>query len=541
LHQGGSLLSVHLKNQQRISVSHSEPASLLAQGLAYLHKAVRGVEFYPPGHPYRLEAQQRAFELFQRLVAPRALVFTVNRQGFMLGGERVEGGAGVLQLAHECVIRRISSIAFMQDLLLYDLDALVQLLSSEPHSSAGAAVPDRQLGDSDLRTIWINERDIASIAAKRAAAGMVDGADAETGAGADDGDDDLAPLELTEVVAPAEPGERSIPDLLRLMAQEKVDARYQELGSELSDRLRDNPDEVFIAEVLDELLQQHRDPSRSAPQREYASYTFGQLAEWGSERLFDALESKDCRDKESIHRVLAGLGSKGTYWIIERICVAKGLYERKSLAAALVALGPSVVTPLITMLKDKRWYVVRNMVSILGELRCRECVSELKGALNHQDERVRKEAIRALVRIGGEVAESALIPLLDELDEVLVRRTIVSLGLMRSALAIPALLRLLERRDLLLKELVVKKEVLAALAAIGDRSATPRLLSILGSGWPAVGRWLELKVAVASAIGTLGDQSALPVLKKIAAGSGTLAEACRDALAAVESVNETAP
>ena len=498
------------------------------------------MEFYPAGHPYRMEAQQRAFELFRRLVAPRALVFTVNRQGFFLGGERVGGGAGVLQLAHECVVRRISSIAFMQDLLLYDLDALVQLLSSDPHGAAGSAGPDRPLGESCGRTIWINERDLQAINAKRAAAGFGGEETGSPGGGAptDHGDDDHGPLELTEEVAPAGPGERTIPELVRLMRRERVDVRFQEFGSELIERVRNNPDEVPVPKVLEELLRQSRDQTLSPAQREYANYAFGQLTEWASTRLLDLLESKLCRDKDTIHRVLAALGGKGTYWIIERICVAKGLYERKALAAALVALGPSVIAPLIAMLKDQRWYVVRNMVSILGELRCRECVSEIKRTLHHEDDRVRKEAIRALVRIGGDAAEAALLPLLDDSDEVLVRRTIGSLGLMQSSLAVPALLRLLERRDLLLKELVIKKEVLAALSSIGDRAATPRLLNILGSGWPALGKWLELKVAVAATLGSLGDPSALPLLKKMAAGNGALAEACGHALATVQRASE---
>jgi HEAT repeat protein len=178
------------------------------------------------------------------------------------------------------------------------------------------------------------------------------------------------------------------------------------------------------------------------------------------------------------------------------------------------------------------------MVSILGELRCSECIPELKRPLYHEDVRVRKEAIRALMKIGGEAAESALIPLLEEQDEGLVRHVILSLGLMRSRQAVPGLLKLLERRDLLLKGLEVKKELLLALGRIGDRRSTGHLLKMLvPRGWPVLGRWLELKIAVAAALGVLGDEAALPAVTALAAGTGALAEACREAQDAIERVS----
>jgi HEAT repeat protein len=317
-----------------------------------------------------------------------------------------------------------------------------------------------------------------------------------------------------------------------------VDARYQELGRELVARCRGGAAGLAILPALEELLRQHLDPQKSLQQREYALFTLKLLADGAADLLLDSLESRDFEDKEAIHRVLAALGGKGAYWIIQRICLAQGLFERKALATALVAVGEPAVAPLLAMLKDERWYVVRNMVSIIGELRCTECLSALKKPLYHHDVRVRKEAIRAVMKTGGEPAEALLIALLEEPDEGLVRHAILSLGLMRSRQALPTLLKFLERRDLLLKGLEVKKELLAAVGRIGDRRATGQILRMLGTrGWPVLGRWLELKVAAASALGVLGDETALPALTRLSAGYGALAVACREALDAIERVS----
>jgi len=539
--ESGETLGAQQKKLLRLVTPPTQNAGLLVQGLVELHRAVKGAGFYPQGHPYRTETLQRAFELLGRRLSERALVLAVHRQGVTLDGEALEANAMVLQLAHECFIRRITSVTFMQDLLLRDLEAFVQLLSCDPHKTAAAGGFARQLEQCGVATIWINEKDLDAIWAKRARAEFgeagEDGAGQE-GAGQEGlegqgGQEGFGSLQLA-ALAPDRSDRRSIPELLEMMALETSDARYQGLGRELAQRLQQGPAEIAIVAVLEELLRQHQDLQKSLPQREYALFTLKQLADGAAELLLDVIESRVYQDKEAIHRILAVQGGKGAYWIIQRICLAGGLYERKALATALVSLGSPAIAPTLAMLKDERWYVVRNMVSILGELRCSECVADLKRPLHHHDARVRKEAIRALMKIGGEAAESALIPLLDEQDDGLVRHVILSLGLMRSRQAVSPLLKLLERRDLLLKGLEVKKELLVALGRIGDRRATGLLLKMLvPRGWP-VGRWLEIKVAVAAALGALGDEAALPALTALAAGSGVLAEACREAQDAIE-------
>ena len=500
----------------------SDGKGFLTQALVELHKAVKGAGFYPNGHPYRTETLQRAFQLLRGLLSEHELVLGVNRQGFLLVGEPVEANAMVHQLAHECFIRRIATITFMQDLLPGDLGVLVHQLNSD-HQKAAAGGIARELEERGVRTVWVNEKDLASIWSKRPAYDetLTQGWDS---------------MPMEQMPPPVK--QRSAAELLQLMAKEKVDARYQELGRELVAGFQAEPREVQVLPVLEELLRQHRDPEMSLPKREYALFTLEHLADGAADLLLDSLESRDCEDREAIHRVLAALGGKGAYWVIQRICLAEGLFERKSLAAALVAMGSPAIAPLVAMLKDERWYVVRNMVAIIGELRCADCVLALKKPLYHADIRVRKEAIRALMRIGGDPAVLMLLPLLDEQDEGLVRHAVLSLGLMRSREAVPSLLRLLERRDLLLKELAVKKEVVTALGRIGDRRATGQLLKMIGSrGWPVLGRWLELKVSVASTLGMLGDEAALPALASLARGSGALAEACREALDAIERVS----
>lgn len=518
-------MTARQNNLLRLVPAPADTGAVLVQGLVDLYKSVKGAGFYPEGHPYRTEPLMRAFNGFQRLVAERELVLTVNRQGFVPGGDGAEGNSMVLQLAHECFVRRIATITFMPDLLLSDLDIFAALLSGDPYKTSTAGGFGKRLEEAGARTIWVNEKDVSSIWRKR-------GMPVFTGEGDWDG------VAVSKSETQESDAGKSIDELLRLMAAERSDARYQELGRQVVEKFRENPSGIPLLPVLDELLRQHHDDNRSVPQKEYALFALERIADESPDLLLDHLENREGPDKDGLYRIFSALGVKGAYWIIQRICLADGVFQRKLLAGALVRLGPVAVAPVIAMLKDERWYVVRNMVTILGELRSSDSVVALKRALHHNDLRVRKEAIRALMRIGGEPAETTLMTLLEQPDDGVIRHVILSLGLMRSRQAVPVLLRILERRDLLLKEIAVKKEIVTALGRIGDRRAMPILIKIMKSrGWPVLGKWQDLRVCAASALGAIGDESALPVLTPLAEGKGPLAESCREAIDAIERVS----
>jgi len=189
------------------------------------------------------------------------------------------------------------------------------------------------------------------------------------------------------------------------------------------------------------------------------------------------------------------------------------------------------------MLKDERWYVVRNMVTILGEIASPDSLRALQQTATHPEAKVRKEVVKSLVKIAPQACENTLVSMLADSDREVVRQVIFSLGVLRSKAAIRPLLDIVTAADAFLKELELKKLAVSALGRIGDRQATEPLLNILATiGWLAPLRWMELKTAVAVALGQLGDESALPYLKKLAKRDSSLGEACSDAADNLERV-----
>ena len=225
------------------------------------------------------------------------------------------------------------------------------------------------------------------------------------------------------------------------------------------------------------------------------------------------------------------------YGIIQRLCLAEGLYGRKALAAALLAIGSPAIPPLLAMLKDERWYVVRNMVAILGQIGSRESVHAFRPALFHKDQRVRKETIHALVKTGGNDAVSMILALLDDEDQAIVLHAIMALGLLKSKVAVPLLIKIVEKPDFFSRREKEKKEAIQSLGRIGDKQATLPLLKVLeANSWLPWNKWDDLKIMAATALGRIEDEAALSVLKRHAAGGGRLGKACDDSVDNIERV-----
>jgi len=530
---------------------NSEPARGRAV-LADLYKALKAIGFYPHDHPLREEILRTAHKSLQSLLAEKELLLVITRSGFSSidGDAFVDSNQMVRALAGELFVRRIQRLTLLNDLTLKDLRSFLQLLALDPQKLASSGGMAQEMITQGIRTIWANELDLSVIWEKRQS--MDEGVVALAGADEDAGKGDAELQAGTDAIEesgypsdclPTEEAELALEDLIARMDDEPNDNRYQQLARLLvvqAEKLKERAICGPLLPVIEALMRHSDDGGRSAVKKEYAVFTLEQIADGiMTDFLLQQLEIMSSIEKERIYAVLGRLGAKVAYGIIQRLCLTDGLLARKSLAAALLRIGPPAVPPLLAMLKDERWYVVRNMVAIIGEIGCRNSVYALRPAVNHEDSRVRKEAIRALVKTGGKDAESIIIDLLDDDDESIVRHAIMSLGILKSTTAILSLISITKKRDIFTKRLAMKKDAIQALGRIGDKRATPHLLTVLEAHcWLPWNRWDDLKVVAATALGQLGDEAALPVLKSNASRGGRLGRACSEAVDNIERVAE---
>jgi HEAT repeat protein len=105
--------------------------------------------------------------------------------------------------------------------------------------------------------------------------------------------------------------------------------------------------------------------------------------------------------------VLARAGEDGADALIEQIAAVSGQSDRRAYFDALVQLQAGVPT-LVHMLGDARWFVARNAAELLGEMQAKESEPQLTALLRHEDDRVRRAATGALMRLGTTRAMQAI-------------------------------------------------------------------------------------------------------------------------------------
>ena len=240
----------------------------------------------------------------------------------------------------------------------------------------------------------------------------------------------------------------------------------------------------------------------------------GLLSEEDEEKRLDAV------------RALAGLGPDALAPLVDMVKDRGEVELRDRALEALQAAGQVGVEALAAELKKENpWYVHRNVLNLLaglGRVEALDAVNEMAG---HPDERIRREAVWSLARIGA--PESLPIVLNATRDNSpAVRRTAVRvLGMFGDSSVTGYLIEIINSagprgRE---EEQGFAEAAVLALGDLRDPSLVPQLLELIGKGGLfKKGRPDEVRAAACIALGTIGDSAAMPVLVKAAKDPGMM-------------------
>ena len=507
----------------------------IAIALTGLVKQIKALRYYPPRHPALQAAAAESLKGFQPvLLAGEPLALTVRREGFLLGDQPVAKTHQVLaQLATFCFARRIQYLTILPDLSAGDLHRFVHCLTIDPQEIHQRGGIQAVLEQARITTIWVNETDLAAILARRQ---KLEELPPEAETSETQGEGPRARL------TPAQAQALDLERLIKLLEQERDDQRFRHQLQELIPLLRLNliPDNrLLVLSAMVILCKNASGEKLTEARRAYAMNALGQLA---TDEMTDYLthflfaREGDEKVRQAIAKVLVFLSDKIIRRLMTLLAEESAAANRKILADILIRTGPAAVPVLQEHLFDERWYVVRNAVAILGEIRSQETLLHLTPLLEHKEVRVRRETIRALAKIGGQKAVDILLRAAESSDQELRRQALLSLGAIRAASATPTLLKLLEHSDWSQRTVEIKKDAIRALGEIRAAEAVPALTDILGKR-----RFLrralndELRVAAAAALGEIGEEHSRPALEKALHDSNpAIARAAAKALAQLE-------
>ncbi|MEZ5359023.1 MAG: HEAT repeat domain-containing protein [Candidatus Zixiibacteriota bacterium] len=116
-------------------------------------------------------------------------------------------------------------------------------------------------------------------------------------------------------------------------------------------------------------------------------------------------------------------------------------------------------------LPDEKWYLIRNAIFVLGNLRDSDACNALRLRLTDSDIRVRMEIIKALEKIDGDDGVDLLMILCEDSDETVREAAIIALGLFNRQDLLPFF------KDLLMKQKNEVYRIVNAIAQTGNPEA----------------------------------------------------------------------
>ena len=129
-------------------------------------------------------------------------------------------------------------------------------------------------------------------------------------------------------------------------------------------------------------------------------------------RAVTALDTQGPAGVEAFLALAGDCGEPAVDWLMLVLAESQEQRTRRPLARALATIVREHPERLLPWMSDDRWYVVRNVVHILGWIGGDAVASHLQAAIHHSDLRVRREVVTTLGTVSPGVARPILLNML---------------------------------------------------------------------------------------------------------------------------------
>lgn len=213
--------------------------------------------------------------------------------------------------------------------------------------------------------------------------------------------------------------------------------------------------------------------------------------------------------------------------LIKLLGELKNSKTRRVVCDALAEIGKNAIELITPFIDDRRWFLVRNIVYILGRIGKEQAFPYLQKAFNHEEIRIRREAIQAFGLIGGSKAVGVLIRALTDADIRIRAMAAISLGKVGKTAGLASLLEIVQAKEFPKKDPTEIKAFFDAIGMVGSSEAIPVLEDLLErKSLFGRGKMDEMRHGAANALAMIGTPEAKAVLE---AGKNAKDESVRNA------------
>ncbi len=231
-------------------------------------------------------------------------------------------------------------------------------------------------------------------------------------------------------------------------------------------------------------------------------------------QMAPTLNAHSSIDPGVLTNFLVQLGSSAAPAICDLLGQVNHMKYRRALCESLAVSCKEDVDVLIERLNDSRWYVIRNIVYVLGRIAHQGVERALDRALHHEDVRVRKEAVRALGNIESPTSRAYLISAFRDPDAGVRIQAAMTLAMKRDDRAAQSILGMIQSSEFSKRDTNERQAFFEALGRCGSDSLVPRLEAILTRGGLFRSGNEEERLHAALALAWLGTPSAIAVMNR---------------------------
>jgi HEAT repeat protein len=512
--------------------TREQRAAVLEKVLAELVKSMRSCFMYPPGHPSLKKSYENSHRYF------RDFLNTVGEFSFTSAKEGIDYEEAPLtkeieaikRLSQDLIQKNIFRLTFKSNMTQEEFESFLSLIAMDNKKFRALGNATSLFSQHQIKGISVKEMEYDSL--------LKDGAGGER-EGLEKGGAEPASEEAAEEASPktVPAGLQPVPEQTEEdIIQKEIDHYLSLLGTET--------DPERFKKVLFNLIRLHELLIKEE-KLEYVltiltgltkeTIVAGKRPEAFAKMCVAAIRKcqttpavpliisnyvlQNDKARELYHRLLRIIGNESIEPALMSLIDSQDGQARRNLINLLVSFGEAVRPKLEIYLFDDRWYVVRNMAVILGEIRSEKSLNSLSRAVNHEDFRVKREIIKALTRIGGTKVSSFLLRLLPTAPEQFSLIIINSLGVLGDPSATEALIEIALKKDLFHKNYELRKEAINALAKLKSHEAIEALGRIIAKKeFFGGGRYEDLQIAAVRALGRIGGEGSIELLSKAATG-----------------------
>jgi len=478
-----------------------------------LAKGIKNISFYPEGHPALVQSIWKIVTTFEEIPLPdTGLEIDVTKNALLFRSEPLPAASkAVADLNRELYHRRASKVIFLPGQTPEEMTAFLAVLNRDPQDVHEEGGIEKVLLRSKVSRIWANRVDYEGLTEmlKR---------DELLGKGEEE-----LPLKASELDFGLEeppPEGVTIESLLKKIAAETDPSDYREHVIAFSKAILSEPLDRkidFSARALSIfVVHMERPPGRQAEIAELAKMAVKELA---TDELISfyirRLRERGARERTEAETVLAAFGERAVKPLLSALAAEGDLLVRKSIVDIVVRIGRPALPSLIENLQDSRWYVVRNMLTILGSLGIPDLAPQIASTLSHPDLRVKKEAIKALSKIEHPASITSLGELCFFPEETVALTATAALSAKREPEAVMILFRRVVQKKLFYPHYRLAHEAIDSLRSIGTDAAMDALQSILSAGaiWET-GNFRAMKIHALRSISRMGGERPKEILRQ---------------------------